>query len=146
MEFLFVDVALRSAFSQETGCTIGRASDSTENENRGSYLMSNFYTKHVFVCENVRAEGERVSCGRSGSIQLLASLKKKMKDLSVEGKVRIQRAGCLDRCELGPVQVSYPEGRWFSLKTEEDVDIFLKYYIQSEQIEKIEHLIIKENL
>ncbi|EMJ91175.1 (2Fe-2S) ferredoxin domain-containing protein [Leptospira alstonii] len=107
--------------------------------------MSNFYTKHVFVCENVRAEGERVSCGRSGSIQLLASLKKKMKDLSMEGKVRIQRAGCLDRCELGPVQVSYPEGRWFSLKTEEDVDIFLKYYIQSEQIEKIEHLIIKEN-
>lgn len=77
LEFLFVDVAFRSAFSQETGCTIGRASDSTENENRGSYLMSNFYTKHVFVCENVRAEGERVSCGRSGSIQLLASLKKK---------------------------------------------------------------------
>ncbi|OCC31365.1 Uncharacterized protein GNX_0006 [Leptospira interrogans serovar Canicola] len=33
----------------------------------------------------------------------------------------------------------------FSLKTEEDVDIFLKYYIQSEQIQKIEHLIIKEN-
>ncbi|TGM09763.1 (2Fe-2S) ferredoxin domain-containing protein [Leptospira barantonii] len=107
--------------------------------------MSNFYTKHVFVCENVRAEGERVSCGRSGSIQLLASLKKKMKDLPIEGKIRIQRAGCLDRCELGPVQVSYPEGRWFSLRTEEDVDIFLKYYIQSEQIEKIEHLIIKEN-
>ncbi|OOV42002.1 ferredoxin, partial [Leptospira kirschneri serovar Grippotyphosa] len=51
----------------------------------------------------------------------------------------------LDRCELGPVQVSYPEGRWFSLKTEEDVDIFLKYYIQSEQMEKIQHLIIKEN-
>ncbi len=131
--------------STETDCRTERASDYIETRNRGSYFMSNFYTKHVFVCENVRAEGERVSCGRSGSIQLLASLKKKMKDLSMEGKVRIQRAGCLDRCELGPVQVSYPEGRWFSLKTEEDVDIFLKYYIQSEQIEKIEHLIIKEN-
>lgn len=76
---------------------------------------------------------------------IISFSQEKMKDLSIEGKVRIQRAGCLDRCELGPVQVSYPEGRWFSLKTEEDVDIFLKYYIQSEQMEKIQHLIIKEN-
>jgi (2Fe-2S) ferredoxin len=30
------------------------------------------------------------------------------------GKVRINAAGCLDRCEKGPVMVIYPEAVWYT--------------------------------
>jgi (2Fe-2S) ferredoxin len=38
------------------------------------------------------------------------------------GKVRINSAGCLDRCEEGPTLVVYPEGVWYTFIDEEDLD------------------------
>ena len=35
---------------------------------------------------------------------------------------RINAAGCLDRCELGPTLVIYPEGVWYSCPTTADID------------------------
>jgi hypothetical protein len=32
----------------------------------------------------------------------------------IAGKVRINNAGCLDRCEKGPVMVVYPEAVWYT--------------------------------
>ena len=43
-------------------------------------------------------------------------------------------------CEQGPVQISYPEGEWFSLKQEKDVDLFIKSYIQDNSLLLIESL------
>ena len=31
-------------------------------------------------------------------------------------------AGCLDRCEDGPVAVVYPEGVWYTYVDKEDID------------------------
>ncbi|PJZ69928.1 ferredoxin [Leptospira perolatii] len=104
-----------------------------------------YYHKHIFVCENIREEGERPSCGRAGSERILAYLKKRLKEMGIKNRIRIQRAGCLDRCELGPVQVAYPEGLWFSLKTEEDAEKFLKNYIETENLNFIQHLLLPEN-
>ena len=42
--------------------------------------------------------------------------------MSGQGKVRVNKAGCLDRCEQGPVCVVYPEGVWYTYIDEEDVD------------------------
>ena len=42
--------------------------------------------------------------------------------LSGEGNIRVNQAGCLDRCESGPVCVVYPEGIWYTYVDEEDVD------------------------
>ena len=42
--------------------------------------------------------------------------------LAGQGKVRVNKAGCLDRCEKGPVCVVYPEGTWYTYIDEEDVD------------------------
>ena len=39
-----------------------------------------------------------------------------------KGKVRINEAGCLDRCDEGPVLVVYPEQVWYSYVDEEDID------------------------
>ena len=50
-------------------------------------------------------------------------------DLSGRGKVRVSSAGCLDRCELGPVCVVYPEGVWYAYIDEADVDDIIDSHI-----------------
>ncbi|TGM75804.1 (2Fe-2S) ferredoxin domain-containing protein [Leptospira levettii] len=104
-----------------------------------------FYEKHIFVCENQRAPSERVSCGNQGSIEFLKLLKQKAAKAGIEYKFRVQKSGCLDRCELGPIQVSYPEGKWFAMKSEADVETILEYYLKTDQPDKYDHLIVADN-
>ena len=107
--------------------------------------MKGFYEKHIFVCENIREEGKRVSCGRAGSKKLKDYLKLKTKELCPDKNIRINMSGCLDRCEEGPVIVSYPEGIWFSLKNENDVDLFVKEYILENSENNIKNLMLSNS-
>lgn len=84
-----------------------------------------YYDKHVFFCTNDRGEGaDRPSCGRCGSAELRDYAKQRIKQLgrAGEGKIRINSAACLDRCEEGPTIVVYPEGIWYTYIDEYDVD------------------------
>ncbi len=51
-------------------------------------------------------------------------MKKRIKELeeSGAGKIRVNTAGCLDRCDLGPVIVIYPQAIWYTYLDEEDID------------------------
>ena len=70
---------------------------------------------HAFVCGHDRPEGaSRPSCGHQGSLGLLKHLKTAAKERGLKG-VRIQKSGCLDHCEFGPMCVVYPEGTWYRL-------------------------------
>lgn len=103
--------------------------------------MSQFYEKHIFVCENVReGENARVSCGKQNSKKIKEYLKQKIKENAPDKKIRVNMSGCLDRCELGPILVSYPEGDWFTLKTESDVDLFIQNYILQNEPRSIQNL------
>jgi len=52
--------------------------------------------------------------------------------------VRINQAGCLDRCELGPVMVIYPEGVWYAYRTQADVDeIIQTHLIEGGRVERL---------
>ena len=44
--------------------------------------------------------------------------------------LRINASGCLERCELGPTMVIYPEGVWYSCKTPADIDEVLVRHVQ----------------
>ena len=55
-------------------------------------------------------------------------MKARAKELGLKG-VRINAAGCLDRCELGPTMVIYPEGVWYTCQTPEDVDEILRIHL-----------------
>ena len=84
-----------------------------------------YYERHIFFCTNNRGEGaDRPSCGRCDTAALRGHAKKRVKalDLSGAGKVRVNTAGCLDRCEEGPACVVYPEGVWYTFIDEEDID------------------------
>ena len=83
-----------------------------------------FYAKHVFFCCNQRDGGDRPSCNAKGASRLRDYAKGRIKKLGLagEGKIRINQAGCLDRCEEGPVVVVYPEGTWYTYADLADVD------------------------
>ena len=51
-------------------------------------------------------------------------VKSRVKELGCAGpgKIRVNNAGCLDRCSLGPVLVVYPEGVWYSYVDKADLD------------------------
>ncbi len=82
---------------------------------------------HVFVCTNERPDGHpRGCCKARGSEAVLAELKKKAALSGMVESVRIQKSGCLDLCEDGPVVVAYPDGKWYGNVTVADVDSLLK--------------------
>lgn len=88
-----------------------------------------FYDRHVFFCVNERPEGhERGSCARKDSVKLRNYMKVRAKELGI-ARCRINQSGCLDRCELGPTVVVYPEGVWYRCETPEDVDEVLTRHV-----------------
>jgi (2Fe-2S) ferredoxin len=82
-----------------------------------------YYRYHVFFCTNKRERGEQC-CEQCNATEIRNYAKARIKqlDLSGRGKVRINSAGCLDRCELGPVIVVYPDDVWYTYLDQEDVD------------------------
>jgi len=42
--------------------------------------------------------------------------------MSGADRVRINQAGCLDRCDEGPIIVIYPEEVWYTFIDEHDLD------------------------
>lgn len=88
-----------------------------------------YFRSHVFVCTNRRPDGhKRGSCAARGSEPLRDYMKARAKELGVSG-ARINGAACLDRCELGPVLVVYPEGVWYSYKDSADIDEILETHL-----------------
>ena len=88
-----------------------------------------YFRAHVFVCCNRRPDGHRRgSCAARGSEALRDYMKVRAKELGLAG-IRINQAGCLDRCEFGPALVIYPEGVWYSPQTREDVDAILQAHL-----------------
>ena len=96
------------------------------------------YRCHVFCCVNERAaDHPRGCCRAKGSQALRDYMKNRAKELGVK-RVRINNSGCLDRCELGPTMVVYPEGVWYSCATEEEIDEVLRVHlIEGGRVERL---------
>ena len=97
-----------------------------------------FYRRHVFCCVNVRLRDHpRGCCSARGSVKLRDYMKAKVKALGLEG-VRVNASGCLDRCELGPTMVIYPEGIWYHYESRADVDEIVEtHLIQGGRVERL---------
>jgi (2Fe-2S) ferredoxin len=89
-----------------------------------------YYEAHVFVCTNRRPDGhKRGSCAVRGSEKLRDYMKSRAKEMGLSG-VRVNIAGCLDRCEEGPCVVIYPEGVWYRVDSREAVDAVLQTHLR----------------
>jgi len=63
-------------------------------------------------------------------------MKSRIKELGLNGKngIRINTAGCMDRCALGPTMVVYPEATWYTYRTEGDLEEIIQSHLQNGQI------------
>jgi (2Fe-2S) ferredoxin len=98
-----------------------------------------YYERHVFFCCNQREPGE-ACCNDHGAAALRGYAKDRVKALKLNGrgKVRINSAGCLDRCDEGPVLVVYPEAVWYTFVDRDDIDeIIDEHLVHGRVVERL---------
>lgn len=102
---------------------------------RNDRSAMSYYRHHVFFCVNQRDDGSNC-CQNFGAQAMRDYAKARTKELKLAGKggVRINTAGCLDRCSEGPVLVVYPEGVWYTYVDRGDVDEIIEEHLQNGRI------------
>jgi (2Fe-2S) ferredoxin len=101
----------------------------------------NYYQHHIFFCLNKREDGS-ACCTDHGAEAAFDYMKSRVKALKLSGKdkVRVNRAGCLDRCSEGPVMVIYPAAVWYTFVDNEDIDEIIESHLLNGKI--VERLLI----
>lgn len=63
-------------------------------------------------------------------------MKARVKKLGLSGqeKVRINRAGCLDRCGEGPLLVVYPQAIWYTFVDNDDIDEIIESHLMNGKV------------
>lgn len=95
-----------------------------------------YFDKHVFFCTNQREDCEDC-CARHNAQQARDYVKNKVKELGISNRnnsIRINSAGCLDRCDEGPVVVVYPEGVWYTFIDESDLDEIIEEHLKNGRV------------
>ncbi len=104
-----------------------------------------YYARHIFFCLNERKNGEDC-CAHHNAQQAFDHCKAQVKaaGLAGPGQVRVNKAGCLDRCAAGPVAVVYPEAVWYSYVDEQDIDEIVQSHLKNGQV--VERLLTPPHL
>ena len=97
------------------------------------------FERHVFVCHNTRpADAPRPSCTADGKSELHTQLQQLAKAAGLAGRVRINKSGCLDQCEHGPMVVVYPEAVWYgNVKPEDAAEIVAEHLVAGRPVERL---------
>ena len=105
---------------------------------------SQYYEHHIFFCLNQR-NGE-ACCADQGAQAAFDRCKSRVKaeGLSGPGQVRVNKAGCLDRCAGGPVAVVYPEGVWYTYVDHDDIDEIVESHLKHGKV--VERLLTPPHL
>ena len=100
-----------------------------------------YYKRHIFFCLNQRGKGED-ACANHHAQDGFDRCKSQVKaaGLSGPGQVRVNKAGCLDRCAGGPVAVVYPEAVWYTFVDHTDIDEIVTSHLKHGQV--VERLVL----
>ena len=100
-----------------------------------------YYKHHIFFCLNERTNGE-ACCAQHQPQQALDHCKARVKALGLAGPggVRVNKAGCLDRCAGGPVAVVYPEAVWYTYVDRDDIDEIVDSHLKEGRV--VERLLL----
>jgi (2Fe-2S) ferredoxin len=100
-----------------------------------------YYQRHIFFCLNQRPNNE-ACCAQASAQAGFDHCKNQIKKLGLSGpgQVRVNKAGCLDRCAGGPVAVVYPEGVWYSFVDNNDIDEIVQSHLRDGQV--VERLVL----
>ena len=102
-------------------------------------LPTSHYRHHVFFCCNQR-DGGGSCCNDQDASEVRDYAKKRVKELGLSGagKARVNMAGCLDRCDEGPVMVVYPEAVWYTYVDRADIDeIIDEHLVNGRPVERL---------
>lgn len=104
-----------------------------------------YYQRHIFFCLNERPNGEDC-CALHGAQAGFDHCKRAVKEagLAGQGQVRVNKAGCLDRCSAAPVCVVYPEGVWYTFIDESDIDEIVESHLKNGHI--VERLLVPAHM
>ncbi|MEZ7848391.1 MAG: (2Fe-2S) ferredoxin domain-containing protein [Polaromonas sp.] len=96
---------------------------------------ASYYQRHIFFCLNERPNGAE-ACANHRAQEAFDRCKSQVKaaGLSGPGQVRVNKAGCLDRCAAGPVAVVYPEAVWYSYVDAQDIDEIVESHLKNGQV------------
>ena len=100
--------------------------------------MSHF-KYHLFFCTNRRDDGSSC-CEDFNATSARDYVKRRCKELGIHGagQSRVNTAGCLDRCDQGPVIVVYPEETWYTWIDNDDLDeIIDKHLLNGEPVQRL---------
>ena len=99
----------------------------------------NRFDCHFFICINRRdPDNPKGCCASKGSEDIAQALKVEAYRRGLKGKVRVNKAGCLDACETGVSAVFYPHGVWYQHISLDDVgEIVDKTLCKGEVIERL---------
>jgi (2Fe-2S) ferredoxin len=94
-----------------------------------------YYKHHMFFCLNERKNGE-AACAQHDAQGAFDHCKARVKAAGLAGPagVRINKAGCLDRCAGGPVAVVYPEEVWYTFVDLQDIDEIVESHLKNGQV------------
>lgn len=104
-----------------------------------------YFKRHIFFCLNERKNGE-ACCAQHNAQGAFDRCKAAVKaaGLAGAGGVRVNKAGCLDRCAAGPVAVVYPEGVWYSYVDDADIDDIVQTHLKEGRV--VERLLVPPEL
>ena len=107
--------------------------------------QSSYYERHIFFCLNERKNGQ-ACCAQFKAQEAFERCKALVRDanLSGPGQVRVNKAGCLDRCAAGPVAVVYPEAVWYSYVDSSDIDEIVESHLKNGKV--VERLLTPPHL
>jgi (2Fe-2S) ferredoxin len=98
-----------------------------------------YYRHHIFFCLNQRDKGE-ACCAQHDAASAQAHCKARVKALGLAGPggVRVNKAGCLDRCAGAPVVVVYPDAVWYTYVDRADIDEIVEQHLgQGRVVERL---------
>ena len=106
-----------------------------------SDTSASYYARHIFFCLNERKNGEDCCAQHQAQAGFdRCKLRVKEAGLAGPGQVRVNKAGCLDRCAAGPVAVVYPEGVWYTFVDEQDIDEIVESHLRDGKV--VERLLV----
>ena len=104
-----------------------------------------YFQRHIFFCLNQRENGEDC-CANHDAKAGFDHCKSLVKDAKLHGPggVRVNKAGCMDRCAGGPVCVVYPEEVWYTYVDKADVEEIVESHLKKGVV--VERLLLPDSV
>lgn len=104
-----------------------------------------YFKRHIFFCLNQRDNGEDCCADHNAKAGFdHCKSRVKAEKLAGPGGVRVNKAGCMDRCAGGPVAVVYPEAVWYTYVDESDIDEIVDSHLKNGVV--VERLVLPDSV